>query len=59
MTPLCEVRAAQTPQSRWRELRAEFLKSIEEINAATPWQEVEPKWWLEMMDVSRSLREQA
>lgn len=28
-----------------------ILSQIESIDKETPWSEVEPKWWLEMMEV--------
>lgn len=31
------------------------IVKIEEIDKATIWQEVEPQWWLEMMQVYREL----
>jgi len=29
----------------------EFIARIDYINELTPWSEVEPRWWLEMMKV--------
>ena len=45
-----------TPSQKWRELKAHILQRIEEIDERTPWKEVEPQWWLEMMSVARELK---
>lgn len=47
-----------SPYQRWQELKAKgpTLAEIEAIDQATPWGEVEPDWWLEMMGVARELR---
>lgn len=33
----------------------EMRSEIGEIDAQTPWSEVEPKWWLEMMEIDKQL----
>ncbi len=33
------------------ELCHEMDKRIKEIDKETPWSEVEPKWWLDMIDL--------
>lgn len=48
----------QEPYERWEQLKARGNVTAEEIDAIdrdTPWAEVEPRWWLEMMDFRRSL----
>lgn len=40
-----------SPADEWTILKTEILARIEVIDKATPWQEVEPRWWLEMMRV--------
>lgn len=48
---------------RWETLKARGYFTVEEINAIdkdTPWSEIEPTWWLEMMgelDTLRALQE--
>lgn len=42
-------------KDRWEKTKAELLKEIEEIDQATPWSNVEPQWWLQMMRVQRAL----
>lgn len=38
----------------WESLRTELLHRIALIDSATPWQETEPEWWLQMMAVQRA-----
>lgn len=47
---------APPPATRWVALREHMLRNIAEIDAATPWAEVEPGWWLDMMKAERLLR---
>ena len=47
--------------ARWAATKARgnpTLAEIESIDSDTPWSELEPTWWLEMMDVQRALRGQ-
>lgn len=30
-----------------------FIKEMSEIDKQTPWQEVEPEWWLDMSELQR------
>lgn len=32
------------------------LEEIDNIDSKTPWSNIEPKWWLEMMEVRRELQ---
>jgi hypothetical protein len=53
-----EMTAHKTPSDRWEELKARgnaTLSEIDSIDRDTPWAEVEPRWWLEMMDFRRTL----
>lgn len=43
---------------RWENLREGFLKNIKAIDNDTPWQETEPKWWLEMREIEQMLLNQ-
>lgn len=42
-------------KTMWEELRAEMLRRIDEIDEATPWQSVEPDWWLHMSRVQLAI----
>ena len=42
----------------YKKLLEKLLNDIDAIDNDTPWQEVEPKWWLSMMDFqSYAIRE--
>jgi hypothetical protein len=43
------------PSERWNALKQHIIKEIEKIDKDTTWQPYEPKWWLEMMDISEKL----
>lgn len=43
------------PRVRWEALKAGLAQAIRDIDTDTPWQEVEPGWWLDMMRVDRLL----
>ena len=40
-------------KEKYEELKQQILKSIEEIDKETPWQNIEPEWWLEMMELQK------
>jgi len=40
---------------KWKHLCEEILVKIDEINHETVWQDVEPDWWLHMMEVRRTI----
>jgi len=42
-------------KEKWLALVTETISKINEIDNATPYQAVEPEWWLEMMKVRRLL----
>lgn len=42
-------------KQKWEAAKAAFLKEIEEIDKEVPYQEVESRWWLEMMRVRRQM----
>lgn len=44
-------------RAKWEAAKAEFLSQINDINNETPWSNIEPKWWLEMMDAEKAVRE--
>lgn len=60
----------KTPAQRWCDLvdngplertnqdSINMLAEIDKIDQDTPWQEVEPNWWLSMMDLRKMLREE-
>ncbi len=48
----------KSPSEQWASLKEEVLEKIEAIDKDTPWQECEPEWWLEMMEVDRVVRAQ-
>ncbi len=47
----------KTPWEQWQELKRETLSKIKDIDNATPWSEIEPKWWHEMMNVSAAIQD--
>lgn len=42
------------PSARWKAAKVALLREIAAIDDDTPWSEVEPDWWLEMMAVQRA-----
>ncbi len=48
-----------SPAARWLDLRKEMLTRINKIDNDTPWSEVEPRWWLGMMEAAKTIREVA
>jgi hypothetical protein len=50
MTNHAEMRA------RWEAAREKLLAEIASIDKDTDWSEVEPGWWLQMMEVQRAAR---
>lgn len=40
---------------KWDDLRYEFIQRIDELDRATPYQSVEPEWWLQMQKARRQL----
>lgn len=44
-----------SPADQWVALKADILRQIEAIDKATPWSEVEPRWWLEMVGIRDDL----
>lgn len=46
-----------TPKERWRKLAKATIVEINAIDADTEWQDLEPNWWLGMMDMLQLLIE--
>lgn len=46
-----------TPQFRWNRLRGQITAQIDAIDKATPFEEVEPGWWLRMQRVRKLAQE--
>lgn len=44
-------------EAKYRELLEKLLLDIDSIDNETPWQEVEPEWWVQMMVLRRSAQE--
>ena len=44
-------------KAEWEALKAEFISKIAEIDHMTPWSNIEPQWWLEMMAAEKAVRE--
>ena len=38
-------------ETKYKELLEKLLNDIDKLDAETPWQEIEPAWWLQMMDI--------
>jgi hypothetical protein len=45
----------EEPQKKWNDLKDRIAVEIKSIDVETQWQEKEPKWWLEMMQIERAL----
>lgn len=45
----------KAPSQLWEELKEEILSKIEEIDCQTPWQDVEPNWWMDMKKIEREI----
>jgi len=45
-----------TPSEMYKQLKEAVLKATELIDKETPWQSIEPDWWLEMMDLQKQAR---
>lgn len=43
---------------RWQQLQDKILKQIDIVDNGTVWQESEPDWWIEMMEVRRLVQKQ-
>lgn len=51
-------KAQHTPRQMWEELKTRGNYTSQEIDAIdkeTPWSEVEPEWWLEMMQARAAI----
>lgn len=46
----------KTAQDRYQSLLEAFILEVERIDNITPWREVEPNWWLHMMEQERAAR---
>lgn len=54
--------SGRTPAERWAELKARGSVTAAEIDAIdrdTPWKEVEPRWWFEMMKARAAIAARA
>lgn len=40
-----------TPSEMFEQLKQAIVQATEMIDEDIPWQEVEPEWWIEMMDL--------
>tara|TARA_R110002167_G_C12369091_1_gene623938 strand:- start:360 stop:560 length:201 start_codon:yes stop_codon:yes gene_type:complete len=45
-----------TPSEMYKQLKESILQATEFIDKETPWQNSEPDWWLEMMDLQKQVR---
>jgi hypothetical protein len=45
-----------TPSEMYKQLKEAVLKATEFIDKETPWQNTEPDWWLEMMDLQKQAK---
>jgi hypothetical protein len=48
----------KTPRQKWESLKQSVIQQITEIDKETPWQDYEPEWWLEMMNIQKLMRGQ-
>ena len=56
-TPTPVPQTTLSPSARWEDLRNEMLERIKEIDDATPFTEVTPDWWHEMMAAQQILHD--
>jgi len=47
----------ETPRNEFLGLMNHIIERIKVIDDATPWQEIEPEWWIRMMDFKARARE--
>ena len=40
----------------YRHMLDHFLNEIKQVDYKTPWQETEPQWWLDMMEIEKLVR---
>jgi len=45
-----------TASEMYKQLKEAVLQATEFIDKETPWQNTEPEWWLEMMDLQKQVR---
>lgn len=45
-----------TPRQMFVNEVENMINKLVEIDKSTPWQPVEPEWWLEMSDLERNMR---
>ena len=45
-----------TPSEMFEQLKTAVVQATEFIDKETPWQETEPKWWLEMIELQEQWR---
>jgi hypothetical protein len=45
-----------TPQDKFKQLKKAVIEVTEQIDKETPWQEREPKWWVEMKDLQEQVK---
>ena len=43
-------------EDKYKEMLEQQLIKIDEIDAETPWQNFEPNWWLDMMEIRKLIR---
>lgn len=53
---MTKVQPAQSTE--WYELRVKILREIDDLDSRTQYSPVEPKWWVEMMNVRALISKQ-
>ena len=44
-------------EQKFIDMCKEFIKQIDEIDRDTPWSQIEPQWWLDMMKIRRQVQQ--
>jgi hypothetical protein len=47
----------ENPKDEYIKVLKDTLFKLGMIDECTPWQEVEPQWWLDMMQTTRTLQD--
>ena len=45
------------PSEKLDDVLIKLIKDIDEIDKETPWSEIEPDWWLDMMELRRFIKD--
>lgn len=46
----------EEPKQQFENLKKRIIEEIDAIDKQVPWSEKEPSWWLEMVDIRRTIQ---